>query len=186
MEKFRKLFLFILVSLLILPFGVFAEEDSKEEKEESKEVIIYFFRGEGCSHCAEAEEWFKSIEEEHGSKFEIKDYETWNDPENAALMEKVAKARKEEDSATGVPYIIIGDQSWIGFDSSYKQEILDKINALYDTEVDTRYDIMKLVGSMKDEEKKEEKSNDFVSLLIIVVICGAIGTGLYFARKNSN
>ncbi len=185
MDKLRKVLLLVLVSLLILPFGVFAEEESEESKEESKEVTVYFFRGQGCSHCAEAEAWFKSIEEEYGSKFEIKDYETWYNEENSELMGKVAKARGEEDSATGVPYIIIGDQSWIGFDQAYEQEMIDKINALYETEVDSRYDIMKLLtDDAKDTEKK--KDNDFVSLLVVLVIFGGVGTGVYFARKNSN
>ena len=182
MEKFKKLFLLVLVSLLILPIGVFAEGEESEEKEESKEVIVYFFRGEGCSHCAEAEAWF---EEEYGGKFEIKDYETWYDADNSALMEKVAKARKEEDSATGVPYIIIGDQSWIGFDTSYEQEMIDKINAMYETEVSNRYDIMKLVSNIKDEKVEEEKSNDVVSFIIGLAIFGGIGTGIYFARKKT-
>ena len=186
MDKLRKVLLLVLVSLLVLPLTVFAEgeEETTETAEQSKEVIVYFFRGEGCSHCAEAEAWFESIEEEYGSKFEIKDYETWYNEENSELMGRVAKARKEEDSATGVPYIIIGDQSWIGFDQSYEQEMIDKIKALYDVDVNSRYDIMKL---LTDEEKKEEKKdNDIGSLLVVILIFGGIGTGVYFARKSSN
>lgn len=185
MDKLRKVLLLVLISLLVLPFTVFAEGEEEATKEESKEVTVYFFRGEGCSHCAEAEAWFESIEEEYGSKFEIKDYETWYNQENSELMGKVAKARGEEDSATGVPYIIIGDQSWIGFEQAYEQEMIDKINALYDTEVDSRYDIMKLLTS-DSKDKKEEKSNDIGSLLVVVLIFGGIGAGAYFARKNSN
>lgn len=185
MKNIKKVLLLVLVSLLILPLTVFAEgEEETTTAEESKEVTVYFFRGEGCSHCAEAEAWFKSIEEEYGSKFEIKDYETWYNQDNSELMGKVAKARGEEDSATGVPYIIIGDQSWIGFDTAYEQEMIDKINALYETDVDARYDIMKLLTD--DTEKKEEKSNDFGSLVVVLLIFGGIGAGVYFARKNSN
>jgi len=78
----------LLVTALVIPFAVNAEE--------SNEVNVYFFRGEGCSHCAEAEEWFSSIEEEYGSKFNIVDYETWYNEENQELMQKVATARGEE------------------------------------------------------------------------------------------
>ena len=76
--------LVILMMILVAPFAVFAEEEG--DKKDTKEVNIYFFRGQGCSHCAEAEEWFKSIEEELGDRFEIVDYETWYNEDNAELM----------------------------------------------------------------------------------------------------
>ena len=59
-----KYFMLLLVMLLIIPFSVFAEGEETEEatNTEDKQVKVYFFRGEGCSHCAEAEEWFNSIE----------------------------------------------------------------------------------------------------------------------------
>ena len=116
--------LVILMMILVAPFAVFAEEEG--DKKDTKEVNIYFFRGQGCSHCAEAEEWFKSIEEELGDRFKIVDYETWYNEDNAELMKKVAEARGESEQATGVPYIIVGDKSWIGFADDYKEEIKDQ------------------------------------------------------------
>lgn len=192
MEKLKKLFFVVIASLLIIPIGVFAEGEEEENAtsdELSKEVIIYFFRGQGCSHCAEAEAWFESIEDEYGDKFRIQDYETWYDADNAELMEKVAKARGEEESATGVPYIIIGDQSWIGFTDDYKKEITNKINELYNQEVNERYDIMSLLDTLLvDADKDSEKGSgsDVVALLLILIICGGVGYGIYAARKNAN
>ena len=178
-------YLFLFMAILFLPFVVFADEEASSD--ESKEAIIYFFRGEGCSHCAEAEEWFKSIEDEYGERFTIKDYETWYDEDNAELMKKVAKARGEEDQATGVPYIIIGDKSWIGFADEYKDEIKEQIDKVYGQDVSERYDILKYVKSGKSA-KKEEKSNssDVVALLCMIVVCGLIIFGIYKARKNTN
>ena len=57
MKKF-KLLLLVISALFLLPFSVFAEEDEAEATE-SKEVNVYLFRGEGCPHCQEAEEWFQ-------------------------------------------------------------------------------------------------------------------------------
>ena len=98
-----------------MPFG---------EKQDGK-VLVYFFRGEGCPHCEEAENWFKSIQEEYGSKFKIIDYEVWYNSENAALMQKISDTRG--DDASGVPYIIIGDKSWIGYTEDYNEEIINQI-----------------------------------------------------------
>ena len=132
MKNFKYL-LFLFISLLIIPFGVFAEENNRARERsssESKAVPLYFFRGDGCSYCAKAEEWFESIKEEYGSYFEIKDYETWYNKDNAELMNEVAKARGE--TVNGVPYIIVGNKSWNGFSDDYKEAILSEIKKVFE------------------------------------------------------
>lgn len=183
MKKFGLLVL--LMMILIVPFTVFAEEEENETKEDNKEVNVYFFRGEGCSHCAEAEEWFKSIEEELGDRFELIDYETWYNEDNAELMKKVADARGESEQATGVPYIIVGDKSWVGFTDDYKDEIKSQINAEYGKDVNKRYDVIELLGQTKSDDKKDSGS-DVAALFIILLIVGGIGFGVYKARKSTN
>ena len=101
---------------------------SLEIKKDGK-VAIYFFRGEGCPHCQEAEEWFDSIKGEYGDLFTVVDYETWNNQDNAKLMEAIAKSRGE--TVEGVPYIIIGNKSWNGFTESYEQEMINEIKSNY-------------------------------------------------------
>lgn len=177
----------LLIALFVIPFGVLAEEttDTTNEgvtEEVSKEVPIYFFFGDGCSYCAAAEAWFEEIESEYGSKFEVVAYETWYDQENSELMQTVAAARNE--TADGVPYIIIGDQSWAGFADEYKNEILDKIETVYETEVSERYDIMQLVETGSTNEKEKDSGNDVLSLIIILVVVGAAGFGIYKARET--
>lgn len=190
--KRLKYFVILLVAFLIIPFGVFAEgeengnaeETNTEEKTESKEVTLYFFRGEGCSHCAEAEEWFQSIEEEYGSFFEIKEYETWYNEDNADLMQRVAEARGE--TADGVPYIIVGNKSWNGFAEDYKDEIINEIKNVFEQDVADRYDIMKYLATQKNEKEENSSSSDFVALVLIVLVVGGIGFGIYQARKNTD
>lgn len=107
------------------------EEDTKEgilETYKDGKVAVYLFRGQGCPHCTEAEEWFKKVKEENGDIFTLVDYEVWYNTENSDFMKKVAKARGE--NVQGVPYIIIGDKSWNGFTSSYEEEMLNKIKSL--------------------------------------------------------
>lgn len=186
MKKFSYLVV-LLIALFVFPFGVLAEEATDTTTEElveevSKEVPIYFFFGDGCSYCAAAEAWFKEIESEYGSKFEIRSYETWYSQENAELMQDVAEARKE--TADGVPYIIIGDRSWNGFADEYKDEILNKIDTVYEQEVSARYDIMQLVETGSTNEEEKDGGSDFVSLIIILVVVGAAGFGIYKARET--
>ena len=198
MKKLKLLFV-LFAAFLILPFAVFAEgeEEAVEQTEsaetldstaegentESKEVKIYFFRGEGCPHCQDAEEWFKSIEEEYGSFFEIVDYETWQNEDNAKLMQEVAEARGE--TAEGVPYIIVGDKSWNGFTESYEEEIIDQIKTMFEQPVAERYDIMTYLKTGKKADK-EESSNDVLVLVVVLLVVGAAGFGIYKLRDSSN
>lgn len=176
MKKLKYLVV-LLIAALIIPFTI----QVKAEGEESKEVKLYFFRGEGCSHCAEAEAWFQSIEEEYGSYFQIIDYETWYNKENADLMQRVAKARGEK--AEGVPYIIIGNQSWNGFAQSYTSEMIERIKSEFEKDVEDRYDIIKLLPEM--EKEKDSTGSDILALVIILVVFGGICFGVYKARKKT-
>ena len=196
--KKLKLLVMLLAAVLVLPFAVMAEEGDEavateetseaqtEATDQSNEVKVYFFRGEGCPHCQEAEEWFKSIEGDYGSKFEIVDYETWYNEDNAKLMEKVAASRDE--TADGVPYIIIGDQSWSGFDTSYEDEILSKIDEVFAQPVSDRADALANVDNGKNAAgKKDSKDSgsDVLALVIVLLVIGLGGFGIYKARSTA-
>ena len=191
-----KLFLAIIMCLFAMPLAVLADEGSDdnvevtsgetEVQEEDNRVKIYFFRGEGCPHCADAEEFFNSIEEEYGQYYKILDYETWYNSDNAALLQKVGEARNEE--IRGVPYILIGDKSWSGYDDSFADEIKDTIKSEYEKAVADRYDIANYVdftnaaGSVTEAAKK---SNDAMVLIIILLAVAGITYGVIAARKKT-
>ena len=182
--------------LFAMPLAVLADEGSDdnvevtsgetEVQEEDNRVKIYFFRGEGCPHCADAEEFFNSIEEEYGQYYKILDYETWYNSDNAALLQKVGEARNEEIS--GVPYILIGDKSWSGYDDSFADDIKDTIKSEYEKAVADRYDIANYVdftnaaGSVTEAAKK---SNDAMVLIIILLAVAGITYGVVAARKKT-
>ena len=191
-----KLFLAIIMCLFAMPLAVLADEGSDdnvevtsgetEVQEEDNRVKIYFFRGEGCPHCADAEEFFNSIEEEYGQYYKILDYETWYNSDNAALLQKVGEARNEKIS--GVPYILIGDKSWSGYDDSFADDIKDTIKSEYEKAVADRYDIANYVdftnaaGSVTEAAKK---SNDAMVLIIILLAVAGVTYGVVAARKKT-
>lgn len=188
-----KVLLLILAMLLVVPFGVFADEATTSDgaaTEESKEVKIYFFHGDGCGFCANAEAWFEEIEDEYGDKFEVVAYEVWYNEDNSKLMEAVGSVRQEEPG--GVPYIIVGNQSWDGFADEYKDEILEKIDSEYEQDPSERYDIMNYVdlsGSSSTSMSTAVDTNttrDALILLVVIAIGAAITVGVIVARKNTN
>lgn len=184
--KKLKFILVILFAVMLLPFSVFAEEEQNEENTESVDTVekvnVYFFKGEGCSHCAEAKAFFQSIQDEYGKYFELKEYETWYDTDNAELLEQVAEARDEEVS--GVPYIIIGNNSWNGYSSDFDEEIKKAITDEYDKEASSRYDVMKLLNGEQKPEK-ESYADDVMILIAILIVVGLIVFGVVSARKKN-
>lgn len=183
--KKLKFLLVVLMAFLVLPISVFAEDGSTDEAT-NNEVNLYFFHGDGCPHCEEAQEWFDEIEEEYGDKFNLVSYEVWYNQENNDLMAAVAEARGE--TADGVPYIIVGNQSWSGFDESYKEDILAKIESDYSQDVDERYDIKDYVSLSGNFSSSDEESTgrDVLITIVILAIGGAVIAGVMFARKSTN
>lgn len=191
-----KLFLAIIMCLFAMPLAVLADEGSDdnvevtsgetEVQEEDNRVKIYFFRGEGCPHCADAEEFFNSIEEEYGQYYKILDYETWYNSDNAALLQKVGEVRNEEIS--GVPYILIGDKSWSGYNDSFADDIKDTIKSEYEKAVADRYDIANYVdftNAAASVTEAAKKSNDAMVLIIILLAVAGITYGVVAARKKT-
>lgn len=186
MKRF-KIFLAIIACLFVVPFTVFAEKDTKSDSTESvsKKVNIYFFYGDGCPHCAEAEEFFESIEEKYSKYYNIVAFETWYDSDNADLLQEIAEVRDE--NITGVPYILIGNKSWAGYSSSLDDDIISAIEDEYETDVADRYDIKNYVdmGDINADVAEDTMSNDAMILIILILVCAGIGYGLVVARKNT-
>lgn len=200
MKKLGLLFV-VMISLFVLPISVLADKNnSKNEDVESNEKIddeesdkkkskvkVYFFHGDGCPHCADAEEFFDSLEDEYGDLFEVVAYETWYNEENSALLEEIGETRDE--TITGVPYILIGNKSWAGYASDYDDEIIDAIKDEYSTPDKDRYDIMDLIDIANGDDEKENKasvSSDVITLILIVIVVAGIVGGVVVARKKAN
>lgn len=164
MKKTIGLFLTVLIITLILPFGVKADTTYTSQTldeaataegityshgdftNSSDKATIYLFRGAGCSHCYEFLTYLESIVPDYGKYFNVVTYEVWNNTDNADLMSKVAKVFGDE--ASGVPYIIIGDKTYVGYASSMDDEIKQSIMDLYNST--DRYDVMNHLGETKD------------------------------------
>ncbi len=82
--------------------------------QEKHDVTIYFFYGDGCPHCAEAEPFLESLENKY-PELTVRYYETWNDKENAALFIDMSAACGTK--VVGVPTFFIGHKPIVGFDS---------------------------------------------------------------------
>lgn len=186
----KKLMMVLFLGLVILPFGVKAasqkyetlnlkealtqekiEFDLSKYKETDDQITIYLFRGNGCSYCRSFLEFLNSIVPEYGKYFKVESYETWYNQDNYKFMLEVSTFLGQP--AGGVPYIIIGDQVFPGYASSYDEKIKKAIVDLYNS--DDRYDVMEEM----EKANKPDKSGVVNTWLIIgvnlaIVVFGAI------------
>ncbi len=188
--KKRIISVVIAAILVVFPFKVFAQVEEttlpdtltsenikisdKTYKENDDQVTLYLFRGQGCSHCEELLNYLNSIIPKYKDKFKLRAYEVWYNEDNRALQEKVAK--KLNVDAEGVPFLIIGKQTFYGFQESDKSKIVKAIEKEYSSK--ERYDIIKEVKS-----NKKAKKNDALFIIIPVLIIGVI---LFLTRSSED
>lgn len=170
MTKKIQLLGLLLISFILIPLNVkaadyktldFKETLADEEIEEAFEnykpnsdaITIYMFRGKGCGYCRAYLQFMNSIAEEYGKYFKMETYEVWNDSNNSTLLGEVSEYLGQ--SATGVPYIIIGDKVFGGYTESYNDSIKEAITDLYKTKAKKRYDVF---TEMKKHPKKNSTS----------------------------
>jgi len=97
----------IIISLLILIFlssFVYAKNN----------VTVYFFYGDGCPHCADAEPFLEELVDKY-PELTIKSFESWHNKSNTNLFTEMSAACGS--SVVGVPTIFIGHKPIIGFDN---------------------------------------------------------------------
>ena len=187
----------LLLVVMILPTHVFADEVKSENLDEiltSKNIthdfsnysenddqaIVYLFYGQSCGYCQKFLEFLNSIIPEYGKYFKVVGYEVWSNSSNADLMDKAAKIL--DKSADGVPFIVIGDQVFTGYSSSYDEKIKSAIKSLYDTKKDARYDILK---EIENGDSKKGSGTSSTAVIIWNFVFLAAATGIILAVTNN-
>lgn len=173
MKKIKYIFLFILSFLFILP---------SINAEEKKQVNVYLFHSNTCSHCKAEIEFLNEIQKEY-KNLKINLYEINDVKENKELMINI-KEKLNIDSPM-VPFTVIGDYYYIGYNDGVKDGIKNLIKKYTSEE---QYDVIKDIIDGKDVSNFKIKNGEInkistvfgeidpakVSLPILSVIMGAI------------
>jgi thiol-disulfide isomerase/thioredoxin len=124
----KKLFLIsVLVIGLVLsiPRGISAQGDSGEPA-----LVITFFWGDGCPHCADEEPFLQELISQY-PQIQLNEYEVYNSSENRDYLYSFGDAMGFE--VTGIPVTIIGDQYWSGFGDNTAAEITSAVESCIQT-----------------------------------------------------
>ena len=150
-------------------------KDFKNYEETDDQITIYMFRGKGCGYCRSFLNFINSITTEYGNYFKLVSFEAWYDANNSALLDTISTFMGEK--ATGVPYIIIGDQAFPGYSNSYDDSIKQAITTLYNSK--DRYDVFEEYNKNLEDNQKAKNAGFnkvifwnfvFVALATLVVI----------------
>ena len=168
-----------LSTLLVLAMALFIPFMTNVSAEKNEKINVYLFRGEGCPHCAEAEEFFDELkeDEEYGKYYTLVDYEVWYDEDNSKFMEKVAKKLNTE--VGGVPFIVIGEKYFSGYASSMSDDIKSTIKVAYENE-----NYKDIVASVKNKESDSKEKTSIIPIVIVSVIALAVVIAMIFFTKE--
>ncbi len=149
-QKILALILLLLLTLSFSPGFVNAQDNYEDNK-----VIIYFFWGDGCPHCATEKPYLEEWQEKYGDNIEIKSFETWKDQSNVPLFQQAAQAYGIQ--ARGVPTTFIGEKNWIGFSSSMAPEMENYIQSCIEEGCEN---LAKNIDFSEEDDKASENNNE--------------------------
>lgn len=162
----------------ILTFSAITEYDYSEQvaylktvdlsnySESEDKVNVYIFRGSSCSHCLESIMYFSSILDDYGKYFNLVTFEVWENPDNSALMEYIGS--EMGDTVTGVPYIVIGEESFPGYAESLNADIEKAIVDEYNST--KKHDVLAGVDLENFVVPKPERKPDILMFGVVVLI----------------
>lgn len=173
----KKILRYILLLIALIPLNIYAI--SKEytdvaykitnSKIEEEKINLYFFRMDGCPHCAEEEIWLKDIKENYNDYLNVYEYEVKNNKTNRKYYNDVKKALND-DVTKSVPYTVIGKTYFVGFSEAVGVQIENKIKELINDNVNNE--------NINNEDVKipilGNVNKKKVSIPLVAMILGAV------------
>lgn len=188
----KKILYFLLTLFLFLPISVNAKlmdnykdivNDITNAKTKNGVVNVYLFYGDGCPHCAKEKVFLEKIKKVYKDKINIITYETWYDKTNSKNLSKVAKKLKLD--LNGVPFTVIGEDYYIGYNESVGNDIelsIKRYFTEYQEELAKKADEVEISNAAKETENENiyrfpllgVKTAKEVSIPILSVVLGLI------------
>jgi thiol-disulfide isomerase/thioredoxin len=142
-------------------------------------ATLYFFKGEGCPHCAEEAIFLSGLKKKY-PRLMIKEFEVWHNKENAAFYSRVIQGAGVQRA--GVPGTVIGKKLFIGYNAVTGQSIENAVAAcIREGCADT---LAGDTGSRARKIEEEQKSvavpflgeldPEKVSLPLLTIVIGAL------------
>lgn len=173
--KLNKILIILISFLFFIPLTANAlSSDYKDElneilniEKDDERVNIYFFYGQGCTHCAEEEKFLKILDERYKGKYNLYTFETWYNDENYNLM-LLSKQKMGLNKTKGVPFTVIGSDAFQGYNDSTGVKIETRLKRYLDiiTEEESLVDKYKEKIPLLGEINKKDVSIGLVAIVL--------------------
>lgn len=136
----------------------------------AEEINLYLFHSKDCTHCQSERKWLETIKDKY-ENLNIYEYEITRNSENSDLLKRV----KERLSSTSsyVPYTVIGEQHWIGWNDDNKEKIIE---AIENYDFSKRDIVNEVINNIPGDviENTEEISDNTTSTEFTIPLLGKI------------
>ena len=119
----KKIFILLaamIFAALLWPSQAQAADEPRALYQEEPPVVIYFFWGDGCPHCALAKPYLEGLAQQY-PQIVLRSYEVWENAPNRDFFSKVMAKYGAEPRY--VPVIFIGERYWEGYREEMNAEI---------------------------------------------------------------
>lgn len=120
------LWLFLQSGLVMTVSAVSAPNTALVSQVQEEKVVVYFFWGDGCPHCAKAKPVLEDYAKQHPS-LDLQMFEIYNVDQNKVLFEKISELYGFEPRY--VPTIFIGDRFWEGWSDEIQSDVIATIDS---------------------------------------------------------
>ncbi len=147
--------------------------DLSSYEESDNKVNVYIFRGSTCWHCLDEITWLADNYKDYSQYINVHTYETWGNKENSKLMNSVAKLLGK--TASGVPFTVVGKETFSGFGESTGSQIIEAAKKQYENS--ERYDIKDHIDLDTNTLKDEGKKSSTIAVIVLiasVMVGGAV------------
>ena len=91
---------------------------------QTNKVVLYFFYGKGCPHCAQMEPFLDNLKTKYAF-LEIRKFEVYFNDSNREFFQKMANAYGT--SIGGVPTVFIDDEAITGYSDRIAEKLENKV-----------------------------------------------------------
>lgn len=149
---------------------------------QNNKVILYFFYGKGCPHCAQMEPFLDNLKTKY-PLLEIKKFEVYFNDSNRDLFQKTANAYGT--NIEGVPTVFIGDEFFVGYSNSIAEKLENKVKECINSKCVSPEDKLGK-GNYSDNDKlfNESKFGLIVFFVFVFMLVFLVIYGIKLNKKN--
>lgn len=173
MKKCIKLIIIFLAIFAMLPNTYAISKDYEDitykivgEKVFEGKVNLYLFHRNGCPHCAKEIDFLNSLKEKY-SNLNIYMYEVTTSSTNSEYYKAIKKVLN--DNSSGVPYTVIGNRNFLGYNDyvgeKIEKTIQDYLEINKETEVKKNTFKLPLIGEVNAKD---------ASIPLVAVVLGLV------------